>query len=172
LAARVGESAIIPEGRNVNLNITLLGQMITFALLVWFTMKLVWPPLMRAMAERQKNIADGLAQAERSRRELELAQKKAVDIIREAREDAAGVIAEAGKRAAKIVEEAKHQAHGEGERLLVAARADIELEVSRAREQLRGTIAQLAVDGATRVLEKEIDKAAHAKLLNDVVKQL
>jgi len=131
----------------VNLNITLLGQMITFALLVWFTMKLVWPPLMRAMAERQKNIADGLAQAERSRRELELAQKKAVDIIREAREDAAGVIAEAGKRAAKIVEEAKHQAHGEGERLLVAARA-------------------------TRVLEKEIDRAAHAKLLNDVVKQL
>lgn len=156
----------------MNINITLLGQMITFALLVWFTMKLVWPPLMRAMAERQKTIADGLAQAERSKRELELAQKKSVDIIREAREDAAGVIAEAGKRAAKIVEEAKHQAHIEGERLLVAARADIELEVSRAREQLRGAIAQLAVAGATRVLEKEIDQAAHAKLLNDVVKQL
>lgn len=156
----------------MNINITLLGQMITFALLVWFTMKLVWPPLMRAMAERQKTIADGLAEAERGRHELELAHKKGAEILREAREDAAGVIAEAGKRASSLIEDAKNQARAEGERLIAAARAEIELEASRAKESLRTAVAELAVAGAARILEKEIDKAAHAKLLDDIVKKL
>ncbi len=156
----------------MNINITLIGQMITFALLVWFTMKFVWPPIMRAMAERQKVIADGLAQAERGKHALDLAQKKAADVMRSAREDAAGVMADAGKRAGSLIEEAKNQARVEGERLVVAARAEIELETSRAREQLRRAVAELAVAGAGKVLEKEIDAKAHGQLLDDMIKKL
>jgi F-type H+-transporting ATPase subunit b len=156
----------------VNINITLLGQMITFALLVWFTMKFVWPPVMRAMAERQKTIADGLAAAERGRHDLELAQKKAGEILHEARDDAAEVIAEAGKRAAQILDAAKGQARTETERMVAAARAEIEQETNRAREQLRAAVAELAVAGAAKVLEKEIDKAAHARLVDAVAKKL
>ena len=156
----------------MNINITLIGQMITFALLVWFTMKFVWPPIMRAMAERQKAIADGLAQAERGKHALDLAQKKATDVMRSAREDATGVMADAGKRASALIEEAKNQAHLEGERLVTAAGAEIELETSRAREHLRRAVADLAVAGAGKVLEKEIDAKAHAKLLDDLIKKL
>ncbi|UCH54010.1 MAG: F0F1 ATP synthase subunit B [Pseudomonadota bacterium] len=156
----------------MNINVTLVGQMITFALLVWFTMKLVWPPVMRAMADRQKTIADGLAQAERAKSELELAHKKATEILREAREDATGVMAEAGKRAANVIEDAKNQARAESERLLAAARAEIELEAMRAKEQLRTAIADLAVAGAARILQKEVDKAQHGKLLDEIVTKL
>jgi F-type H+-transporting ATPase subunit b len=156
----------------VNINITLIGQMITFALLVWFTMKFVWPPVMRAMAERQKAIADGLAQAERGKQDLDLAQKKAAEMLRIARDDAAVVMADAGKRASALIEEAKQQARLEGERLVTAAKAEIELETSRAREQLRRAVAELAVAGAGKVLEKEIDARAHGKLLDDMVKKL
>ena len=156
----------------MNINITLIGQMITFALLVWFTMKFVWPPVMRAMAERQKAIADGLAQAERGKHDLDLAQKKASDLLRVAREDAAGLMVEAGKRAGNLIEEAKSQARTEGERLVAAARAEIELEVLRAREQLRHAVAELAVAGAGKVLEKEIDAKVHGKLLDDMIRKL
>lgn len=156
----------------MNINITLVGQMITFALLVWFTMKFVWPPIMRAMAERQKTIADGLARAERGKHDLDLAQKKAADLLRIAREDAAGLMVEAGKRAGSLIEEAKSQARSEGERLVAAAKAEIELEVSRAREHLRRAVADLAVAGAGKVLEKEIDAKAHGKLLDDMIKKL
>ncbi len=156
----------------MNINITLIGQMITFALLVWFTMKFVWPPIMRAMAERQKTIADGLAQAERGKHDLGLAQKKAADILRIARDDAAVLMTDAGKRAGSLIEEAKSQARSEGERLLAAAKAEIELEVSRAREHLRRAVADLAVASAGKVLEKEIDAKAHGKLLDDMIKKL
>ncbi len=156
----------------MNIDITLLGQMITFGLLVWFTMKFVWPPLMRAMEARQKTIADGLAAAERGKHELELAQNRATEILREARDDAASVIAEAGKRAAALLDEAKNQARAEGERLLQAARAEIELDANRAKEQLRASVVELAVAGAARILEKEIDRSAHAKLVDSVVAKL
>ena len=156
----------------MNMGITLIGQMISFALFVWFTMKFVWPPLMRAMERRQQTIADGLAAAERSKHDLELAQKKSGELLHEAREQAADVIVEAGKRAAGIMDEAKSQARAENERLLVATRAEIELEVNRAREQLRTAVAELAVAGATRILEKEIDRNAHKKLLDAVVAKL
>jgi F-type H+-transporting ATPase subunit b len=156
----------------VNINITLLGQMITFGLLIWFTMKFVWPPLMRAMEARQKNIADGLAAGERGKHDLELAQKKAGEIMREARDEAANAIADAGKRAAAMMDEAKNQARAEGERLLVAARSEIELEANRAKEALRAAVADLAVAGAARILEKEIDRATHAKLLDSVITKL
>ncbi|MEW6330017.1 MAG: F0F1 ATP synthase subunit B [Pseudomonadota bacterium] len=156
----------------MNIGITLIGQMISFAVFVWFTMKFVWPPLMRAMERRQQNIADGLAAAERSKHDLELAQKKAGELMREAREQAADVIVEAGKRAAGIMDESKSNARAEGERLLLAARAEIELEANRAREHLRTAVAELAVAGAARILEKEIDRETHAKLLDSVVAKL
>jgi F-type H+-transporting ATPase subunit b len=153
----------------VNITVTLLGQMITFGLLVWVTMKFIWPPLTRAMEARQKTIADGLAAGERGKHELELAQKRAGDILRDARTQAADVIADAGKRAATMLDEAKAQARAEGERLLASARAEIELDANRAKEQLRAAVADLAVAGASRILEKEIDRTAHAKLLDSVV---
>jgi F-type H+-transporting ATPase subunit b len=156
----------------MNINLTLIAQVLTFALFLWFTARFVWPPLLRAMAERQKTIADGLAQAERARNELDIAHRRAADILREAREDAAQVIADAGKRASAMIEEAKNQSRAEGERLLAAARAEIALEASRAKEGLRTAIADLAVAGAARILEKEIDKATHARLLDDVVSKL
>lgn len=156
----------------MNINITLLGQMITFGLLIWFTMKFVWPPIMSVMAERQKTIADGLAQAERGKRDLDLAQKKASDLLRVAREDAADLMVEAGKRAGNLIEEAKSHARTEGERLVSAARAEIDLEVSRAREHLRRAVAELAIAGAGKVLEKEIDAKVHGKLLDDMIKKL
>jgi F-type H+-transporting ATPase subunit b len=156
----------------MNLNLTLVAQVITFGIFLWFTARFIWPPLTRAMAMRQKTIADGLAQAERARSELELAHKKAGDILRAAREDAAGVMAEAGKRASNVIEEAKTQARAEGERLIGAARAEIELEVLRAKEQLRATVSELAIAGAARILEKEVDQAAHGRLIDDIVKKL
>ena len=156
---------------NINL-FTLIGQMISFALLVWFTMKFVWPPLMRAMEERQKRIADGLAAGERGHQEFELAQQKATEALREAREHAADMLAEAGKRAAQILDEAKKQAKDEGERLIAAMRVEAEHERNAAREQLRRAVAELAVEGAAKILEKEIDAKAHARLLDGVVKEL
>jgi len=156
---------------NVNL-ITLLGQMITFGLLVGFTMKYVWPPLMRAMEARQKTIADGLAAGERGKHDLEMAQQKASEILRQARTEANETAAAAGKNAAAIIDEAKAQARAESENILTAARAEIERERNAAREHLRQQVAALAVSGAARILEKEIDAKAHAKLIDGLVKEL
>lgn len=156
---------------NVNL-ITLLGQMITFGLLVWFTMKFVWPPLMRAMEARQKTIADGLAAGERGKHNLEMAQQKAGEILRQARAEAVEAVAAAGKHAATLVDDAKVQARSEGEKILQAARAEIERERNAAREQLRQQVAVLAVSGAARILEREIDAKTHAKLIDGLVKEL
>lgn len=156
----------------MNINITLLGQMITFGLLIWFTMKFVWPPLMRAMEARQKQIADGLAAGERGKLELELAQKRSTEALREAREHSVEVLKLASKSAAQMLEQSKDQARDEGERLIATARAEIELEANRANEQLRGAAAELAVAGAARILQKEIDAKAHDRLLDDLLKQL
>jgi F-type H+-transporting ATPase subunit b len=156
----------------MNINLTLLGQSITFAVFVWFCMRFIWPPLTRALEARRKQIADGLAAAEKGRHELELAEKRALEVLRKAKGEAAGVIAAAEKRAAEIADEAKGQAKAEAERILSAARADIEQEVNRAREQLRRHVAELAVAAAGRILEQEIDGTRHARLVESVVKQL
>lgn len=156
----------------MNLNLTLLGQTITFAVFVWFCMKFIWPPLTRALEDRRNQIADGLAAAERGRRELELAEKRALEILKKAKGEAAEVIAAAEKRAAEIADVAKVQAKAEAERILNAVQADIEQEVNRAREQLRRHVAELAVAAACRILEQEIDGARHARLVESVVKQL
>ena len=156
----------------MNINATLIGQSIAFFLFVWFCMKFVWPPIMSALEERKKKIADGLAAAERGKHEHELAQKRAKDVIQEAKEQAANIIAQAQKRASEIVEESKETARTEGERMISAASAEIEQEVNRAKEQLRGQVVTLSVAGAAKVLDREIDESAHDELLQDLVSQI
>ncbi len=153
----------------MSINITLLGQMITFSLLVYFTMKKVWPPIMAAMQERQKRIADGLAASERGVREQELAQERSAQTIKQAKQQASELITQAQKRAAEVIDEARQQGRDEGERQLVAARAEIEQEANRAREQLRDQVAGLALAGAGKILKREIDAKAHGDLLKELV---
>jgi F-type H+-transporting ATPase subunit b len=156
----------------MNINLTLLGQTITFIVFVWFCMKFVWPPIMNALEQRKKKIADGLAAAERGAHEKELAEKRATETLHEAKQKAQEIINQAQKRANEIVEEAKDNARSEAERIVAAANAEIEQEVNRAREQLRGQVVSLAVAGAGKVLKKEIDAKANEELLQDLVAQL
>lgn len=156
----------------MNINLTLIGQSITFAVFVWFCMKYVWPPIMAALAERKKLIADGLAAGERGKHELELAAKRAADVLRDAKQQASEVIAQAEKRGVQIIEDAKNAAKAEGDRMIAAARAEIEQEATRAREMLREQVAALAVAGAERILRREIDAKAHADLLEALKKEL
>ncbi len=156
----------------MNINATLIGQSIAFFLFVWFCMKYVWPPLINALNERKKTIADGLAAAERGKHEQELAAKRAAEVLQEAKQQASEIINRAEKRANEIVEESKTDAKQEGERILNAAQAEIEQEVHRARETLRGQVVSIAIAGAEKVLEKEIDEAAHGELLNKLVAEI
>lgn len=156
----------------MNINLTLIGQMIAFVCFVLFCMKFVWPPILAAMAEREKKIAEGLAAADRASRDLELAQEKAVERLKEAKQEAAGIIDAANKRSAQLVEEAKQTAGVEAERVKVAAQAEIEQETNRAREQLRGQVAALALAGAEKVLGAEIDQKAHAALVDKLAAEL
>jgi F-type H+-transporting ATPase subunit b len=156
----------------VNINLTLIGQMIAFVCFVMFCMKYVWPPIMAAMAEREKKIADGLAAADRASHDLELAQEKAVERLKEAKHEAAGIIDAANKRSAQLVDEAKQAAIAEAERVKLAAQAEIEQESNRAREQLRGQVAALALAGAEKVLGAAIDQKAHADLVDKLAAEL
>lgn len=156
----------------MNINATLIGQSIAFFLFVWFCMKYIWPPLINALNERRKTIADGLAAAERGQHEQELAEKRATEVLHTAKQQASEIIARAEKRANEIVDEAKGDAKVEGERIVHAAQAEIDQEVNRARETLRGQVVSIAVAGAEKVLEKEIDEAAHGELLNKLVAEI
>jgi F-type H+-transporting ATPase subunit b len=156
----------------MNFNATLIGQSITFIFFVWFCMKFVWPPIMSALETRKKQIADGLAAADRGKHELELAAKKAGDNMRDAKAQAAEVIAQAEKRAAQIIEEAKMAAKEEGDRQLAAAQANIEQEANRARESLREQVAALAVAGAEKILRREVNAQTHADLLGQLKAEL
>jgi len=156
----------------VNINATLLGQAITFAILIWFTMKFVWPPLTQAMQERAKNIADGLAAGERAKHDLEIAAKRSAEIIREAKEKAAEILAVGEKRASEIIEEAKAQAKVEGGRIVAGAKAEIDQEVFRAKEQLRTQVSAIALAGAGKILGREIDAKAHNDLLEKLVAEI
>lgn len=149
----------------MNINATLLGQAIWFALFIWITMKYVWPPLQKAMKERQQQIADGLAASERGKHELELAGKRSADTIREAKEKSSDIIAQAEKRAQQIIDEAKEAAKAEHGRIVASAKADIDQEVMRAKEQLRERVAELAVAGAAKILRREVDAKAHGDML-------
>ncbi len=156
----------------MNFNATLIGQTITFIVFVWFCMKFIWPPMMHALEERKKKIADGLAAAEHGKHEQELAEERAKEILREAKDQAGEIISRADKRAAEIVEEAKDDAREEGARLLTAARAEIDQEVNRAREALRGKVVSIALAGAGKVLEREVDESAHGELLNKLAAEI
>lgn len=156
----------------MNLNATMIGQSIVFAIFVMFCWKFVWPPLVAALQARKIVIADGLAAAERGQHDKALAQVHAKEVLKEAKEQAAGIISHAQQRAAEIVEESKGDARTEGERILTAARAEIDQEVTQAREQLRGQVVMLAVAGAGKVLEREIDEQSHTELLNDLAAQI
>jgi F-type H+-transporting ATPase subunit b len=156
----------------MNPNLTLIAQAAAFVLFIVFTMKFVWPPLLRAIETRQKQIADGLAEAERGRSSLADAQKQTEVLLREARARAQEIVLSAEKSASQRVEESKAQAKAEGERLVTAAKASIEQEVQSAKQQLREQVANLAVSGAEKILRREVDAKAHADMLNQLKAQL
>ncbi len=156
----------------MNINLTLIGQSITFAIFVWFCMKYVWPPIVTALEARRKQIADGLAAADRGKHELELAARKSTEALYEAKLKAVDIIAQAEKRAAQVIDEAKNDAKIEGDRQIAAAKAEIDQEIHRARESLRGQVAQLVMVGAEKVLRREIDAKAHGDLLEAIKNEL
>lgn len=156
----------------MNINLTLIAQLLSFAVFVWFNVKYVWPPLVKAMDERKAKIAEGLAAAERGQHEQELAEKRAKDYLHGAKQQAAEIKSNAEKQAAMIIEEAHDKAKEEGNRQLAAAQAEIEQETNKAREALRSKVAQLAVLGAEKILRKEIDVAANQDIVESVANQI
>lgn len=156
----------------MNINFTLIAQAIAFAVLIWFTVKFVWPPLLKAIETRQKEIADGLAAAQEGRSALEVAAKKSDATLNEAKQKASEIIGQAEKRAAQIIDEAKANAKAEGDRIIAGAKAEIDQEVNRAKEGLRAQVSTLAVAGAEKILRKEIDAKAHSDMLSKLAAEL
>lgn len=156
----------------MNVTATLIGQMLTFAVLVWFIKGVLWQPMLRMLDERKKRIADGLAAADRGLRERELGEKRALEILHEAKEKANEIIGLAQKRALDIVEEAKEAGRAEGGRMITGARAEIEQEINRTREQLRREVIALALQGAEQVLGREVDAGKHRAILEQLAAEL
>ncbi|MBO9536395.1 F0F1 ATP synthase subunit B [Herbaspirillum sp.] len=156
----------------MNLNATLIAQFVVFFILAGFTMKFVWPPLIKALDERAKKIADGLAAADRGKADLAAAEKRVQAELSSARDEGQKRIGEAEKRAQLIIEEAKKTAAEEAARIIANAKADAEQQVTKAREELRGEVATLAVKGAEQILKREVNAAAHADLLNQLKTEL
>ena len=156
----------------MSINATLIGQMITFALLVWFTMTYIWPPLIKSLEERNKKIADGLAAAEKGREDMELAQKKAKGVLKDAKDQSSEIVSLAQKRANELMEESKGNAKKEGDRLILAAKAQIEQEIQQTKENLRREVAALAVSAAEQILSAEIDKNKHQELVSKISNKL
>jgi F-type H+-transporting ATPase subunit b len=150
----------------VSINLTLITQMLVFALLIWFTMQFVWPIILGMMQEREKKIADGLAAAEAGKKSLDDAGVRAEEVIRDARGKANQIVDQASRRSSEMIEAAKSTAVTEGQRLIADARQETQVDSNRAREQLRKEVAALAVAGASKLLGREIDAKAHADLLN------
>jgi len=156
----------------MNINLTLFAQALAFAALIWIVAQFIWPPLLKAIEERQQKIADGLAAAERSQKDLAQAQEKVNDVLKEARGKANDIIEQAHTRANQIVEEAKNEAVLEANRQKELAQAEIAASVTRAREELRKQVASLALVGAQRLLQREIDKKAHKELLDELAAEI
>jgi F-type H+-transporting ATPase subunit b len=146
--------------------------MITFALLVWFTMTYIWPPLFNSLEERKKKIADGLAAAEKGREDMDLAQKKAKGVLKDAKDQSSEIVSLAQKRANELMEESKDNAKKEGDRLILAAKAQIEQEIQQTKENLRREVAALAVSAAEQILSAEIDKDKHQELVSKISNKL
>jgi F-type H+-transporting ATPase subunit b len=156
----------------MNINLTLLMQAAAFAAFIWFTAKFVWPPLMRAIDTRQKQIADGLAAGEQGRQSLASTEKRIADMMTEAKARSSEIIAQGDKLKTETIEAAKAQAKEEADRILAGAKAEIEQEIMRAKEALRNQVADLAVAGAAKILKREVDAKAHADLLAAIRQQL
>jgi F-type H+-transporting ATPase subunit b len=156
----------------MNMNATLIGQMLAFGLFVWFCMKFVWPPIIGAMNERAQKIADGLNAAEKAALDLESAQANIEAELSQAKAQAAMIVEQANKRASQLVEDAKTDARAEVEKVKLAAHAEIEQEAIRTREALRSEVAQLSIVGAEKILRKSVDKAAHSEMLNQLAAEL
>jgi len=156
----------------VNINLTLVVQMMVFAIVIWVVMKFIWPIILGAMNEREAKIAAGLAAAEQGQKDLSEAKSRADEVIKEARTRALAIESQARTQANQIIEEARKAASLEGEKALASAKSQIELESNRARDALRGQVVSLAVAGARRVLEKEIDQKAHGELLDQLAAKL
>jgi F-type H+-transporting ATPase subunit b len=156
----------------VYLNATLLAQICVFIILALFTMKFIWPPVVRALDERAARISEGLAEAERGRQSLAASSRQAAETVREGKEKAAETIAEAEKRAERIIAQAKADAQQEAEKVMAAARDEIGQEEARMRESLRGRVAELAVAGAEKILRREVDARTHADILATVGQDL
>ena len=156
----------------MNINLTLLMQAIGFGLFIWFTAKFIWPPLMRAVETRQRQIAEGLEAGEQGRQSLVSAERRANDLIADARTKASEIVATGEKFKAETIDQAKVEAQAERERIVAAAKAEAAQEYQMAREQLRNQVADLAVAGAARILQREIDPRAHAQLLDEIRREL
>lgn len=156
----------------MNINLTLIGQAISFTIFVWFCMKFVWPPLTTALAERQKRIAEGLSAADKAQRDLESSKQQVADELKAVKDQAAQLLDQAHRRAGQMVEEARTQAQAEGERIKAQARDDIEQEINRARDALRAQVAALAVAGAEKILQAQVDAQAHSAMLNKLASEL
>ena len=156
----------------MNFNFTLVGQLLAFILFVWFCMKYVWPPMLKVLEEREKEIADGLNAASEGRRELEEANVKKDEILVRAKKEAADLVKQASQRANQLVEEAKTNAQEEAEKIKVSAQNDIEQSAKRAREELRSEVATLAVAGAEKILNSEIDEKKNSELIDELTKEL
>ncbi|WP_295538597.1 F0F1 ATP synthase subunit B [uncultured Thiohalocapsa sp.] len=156
----------------MNINLTLLVQMIAFGVFVAFCMKYVWPPIMKALEERTAKIAEGLAAAERGKEEQELGEQRALEVMKEAKSNAADIVSQAQKRYNEILDEAKRDAVAEADRIRTAAHAEIEQEANRTREELRERMAQLAVAAAEKILQKEVDAQAHKNLVKSFAEQI
>lgn len=156
----------------MNINATLIGQSITFVVFVWFCLKFIWPHIMKALEERKTRIAEGLEAAERGRHEKELAERRAVEVINEAKEQAKEIVTLATKRGEEIVEAAKMDGRVEGERMIKAAQSEIEQQTNQAREKLRHDVVALSLQGAKQVLMREVDAKAHTDALQRLAGQL
>jgi F-type H+-transporting ATPase subunit b len=156
----------------MSINATLFAQMIVFAILVWFTMKFVWPPIAKALDERATKITEGLAAAEKAKLELSAANQRVEAELSQSRDESAARLADAERRAQALVEEAKTRASEEAAKIIAAARAEAEAEVHKVREGLRDDVASLAVKGAEQILRREVNASVHAELLSQLKAQL
>jgi F-type H+-transporting ATPase subunit b len=156
----------------MNFNLTLIMQAVAFGLFIWFCARFIWPPLMRAIDTRQKQIADGLAAGEQGKRELANAEKRDAEMLAEAKARSAEIVAIGAKYKADAIEQAKVDAKAEADRIVAAAKAEIEQEVQRAKEQLRDSVADLAVAGASQILKRDVDRKVHEELLAQLKREL
>lgn len=156
----------------MEINATLIGQFITFTLLVWVTMRFIWPPIMKAMEERKAKIAEGLAAAEKGVYELELSQHKSAELLRDAKIQAADILDQANKRAGRIIDEAKERAREEGNRLIILAKTEIEQERETAKQELRKQLATIAISGAEKILQRHIDTSSDHDLLQQLITEI